>query len=405
MIAEDSNSRISYCACQLPCKTDEDRFSVHLSDEDSEDTTVSYFGIFDGHGGVFAAKLLADSFHQDVLDKYEKAKQNKAFFDKDDVDTTFCEAFRLASADIDARIRDSSTAGSTQVSIFAFLFPDGSSRVFCPWIGDSRCVMYQVQSKKSCSFEMSVDHKPTLPREKKRIEDSESIMWTGEPFEINYEQDLQTIIDNTIHSCISTSSDKRKVTAIRELPGKFSDEVDDIRDVESSASRVPPITNNWVTDRAEAANSMKSTRGAWKFHSFIDKRSLPGGPKIGPWAVFGRYGTSLAMTRSFGDKYGPRSCVAVPDISATTIPAGKHARFVIASDGLWDTMTTEIVESIALSIANPKEAASKLARMAKAIRVSREMRMDDITCIIVDVNPRNFVAPQEDVVQCNCTIG
>jgi hypothetical protein len=35
----------------------------------------------------------------------------------------------------------------------------------------------------------------------------------------------------------------------------------------------------------------------------------------------GRHNISIMMTRSMGDRYGPRSCISLPEISAYTVPA------------------------------------------------------------------------------------
>lgn len=424
----DSNTRLAYAVYQLSGDTDEDRFSVFLSDEDSNDTTMSHFGLFDGHGGAYAAEELAEFFHNDVMRRYNAVKrQSKANFDKEDVDSTFCEVFRVAVADIDNKIRSQSTSGSTLVSLFALNFPDGSTRVFCPWVGDSRCAMFHIQNNKVCVSEMSMDHKPTLHREKKRIEKKENILWTGEPIEVNYELNGQTLDDKTVHSISSSTSGKRKVFAIMELPGQSQDPESDDGDYKADEESDVPTkpANMCVHDAIHDLRKCSTTKDETKtdyitlpprpamtnnfsdvnvLETFIGRRSLPGSPMVGPYAVFGRYGTSLTMTRSIGDKYGPRSCVAVPDISATTIPAGKHVRFIIGSDGLWDTISMETAQDVALLVRSPRVAASKLVALARAVRASSEMHMDDITCIIVDVNPGNFEYPPDNAVKCNCTI-
>jgi len=60
---------------------------------------------------------------------------------------------------------------------------------------------------------------------------------------------------------------------------------------------------------------------------------------VGPEALFGRHNISIMMTRSLGDRYGPRSCVATPEVSAYTVPPNVHCRFVLGSDGFWDVVS------------------------------------------------------------------
>ncbi len=82
--------------------------------------------------------------------------------------------------------------------------------------------------------------------------------------------------------------------------------------------------------------------------SFIQHRRSGDGRGSGPEAFFGRHNISIMMTRSIGDRYGPRGCVAVPEISAYTVPANGHARFVLGSDGFWDVVTTEDVRCVGM---------------------------------------------------------
>ena len=107
------------------------------------------------------------------------------------------------------------------------------------------------------------------------------------------------------------------------------------------------------------------------------------------------------MTRSMGDRKGPRSCVAVPDITAISIPRGVHARFVLASDGLWDVLGVEAVQRIAMSVKDPSVAAYKLSRRAWTIRLNESLYMDDITVVVVDVYPDGFLSQRAE---CQCAI-
>jgi len=109
---------------------------------------------------------------------------------------------------------------------------------------------------------------------------------------------------------------------------------------------------------------------------------------MGPEALFGRRNVSIMMTRSIGDKIGPRSCVAFPEISSVTIPAGKHARFVLASDGFWDVVGIESVRLAALSknFKSSKVLADWLAQKAVRRRSRGGLRQDDVTVVVVDIN-------------------
>ena len=90
------------------------------------------------------------------------------------------------TVETDIEIRKQSNCGSTQASIFIFDKSDGSKRVFCSWVGDSRCCMYQYSGpdNKIISVEMSEDHKPELHREQHRIENMLPPDSTGYPIDV-----------------------------------------------------------------------------------------------------------------------------------------------------------------------------------------------------------------------------
>lgn len=58
-------------------------------------------------------------------------------------------------------------------------------------------------------------------------------------------------------------------------------------------------------------------------HSFISHRCSEDRTIKGPEAVFGRHGVSIMMTRSLGDKFGPRSCVSIPEVAYATVQPGQ----------------------------------------------------------------------------------
>ena len=130
--------------------------------------------------------------------------------------------------------------------------------------------------------------------------------------------------------------------------------------------------------------------------SFIMRRRLvtENGVIMGPEALCGRHNLSIMMTRSIGDKYGPRSCVAVPDICAFTLPSEQHTRFILASDGFWDVVPIESVRVLVMSnkFKDSRELATHLTRKAARKRIKQNMRMDDISVIVVDYNVDKFIA-------------
>ena len=118
--------------------------------------------------------------------------------------------------------------------------------------------------------------------------------------------------------------------------------------------------------------------------SFIDFRRSGG--IVGPEAIFSRYNLSINMTRSIGDKYAARCVIPLPEVTALTISRDEFARFIIASDGVWDVLSPEQVGELGCRAHLRDEAAMVVAEEARRIRLLRRMRMDDISVIVIDVN-------------------
>ena len=98
--------------------------------------------------------------------------------------------------------------------------------------------------------------------------------------------------------------------------------------------------------------------------SFIARRS---GTPTAPEVVTSRYNQSTNLTRSIGDRFGPRCVVAVPDITAISIPSDQYARFVLCSDGVHD----ETPEQEIARVVSQQKPAEELARdlVARAVEL------------------------------------
>jgi len=80
-----------------------------------------------------------------------------------------------------------------------------------------------------------------------------------------------------------------------------------------------------------------------------------------------------------------------------------YDRFIIASDGFWDVISNENVRQCALHYAHqtPQDLAVMLAAKARKLRKRNEMRMDDITVTVVDVNIHQAVFVQSEKCRIN----
>ncbi|KAI6680412.1 hypothetical protein NL676_034293 [Syzygium grande] len=137
------------------------------------DSSTSFFGVYDGHGGKVVAKFCAKYLHQQVLkdEAYSagdiKTSVQKAFFRMDEM-----MRGQRGGSDANGRIDDwafedgphSDFSGPTSGST-ACVAIVRNDRLLVANAGDSRCVI----SRKGQAYNLSRDHKPELEAEKERI--------------------------------------------------------------------------------------------------------------------------------------------------------------------------------------------------------------------------------------------
>ena len=108
-------------------------------------------------------------------------------------DFVLCEAIRRCFDGFNKKIKSNVNAGTTALSLFMNYDSNGSCRITCAWVGDSRCVMYKCKkdpetgSNQPVYVYMSEDHKPMLKREIDRIEARihEDKVWYKLPLEVD----------------------------------------------------------------------------------------------------------------------------------------------------------------------------------------------------------------------------
>ncbi|CAI2369844.1 unnamed protein product [Moneuplotes crassus] len=170
---EGSVDKIRYGVCSMQGwrKTMED---THIVDTESLGEGISLFAVFDGHGGTEVSEYLKNNFVK-VL------KDNKNFIKKD-YELALIQTFKeldqsLITPEVNDELIGFSTAPKElweKPEIEGVAYSVGSTAcvalvtldaIFVANLGDSRCII----SKKSKAYEMSIDHKPNLDSEKKRI--------------------------------------------------------------------------------------------------------------------------------------------------------------------------------------------------------------------------------------------
>lgn len=97
---------------------------------------------------------------------------------------------------------------------------------------------------------------------------------------------------------------------------------------------------------------------------------------------------STCVTRSIGDWDGSRALVPAPELHRFTVGTAAWVRVVIASDGLWDLVTSKEAAHTLRTHATPQAAAARLVRMARDRSLNRfGLLKDDTTVLVVELNP------------------
>ena len=127
---------------------------------------------------------------------------------------------------------------------------------------------------------------------------------------------------------------------------------------------------------------------ALRRHSFIERRKDPQGNEFGSPCIFAHDGgISLQITRSIGDRDAARSVIATPEINDFDLGQGEYSRIVVASDGVFDAVSSAAVAKFVSKHKDPQRAALKLVKYAKEKRLYSGKGIDDITAIVFDLNP------------------
>jgi hypothetical protein len=107
------------------------------------------------------------------------------------------------------------------------------------------------------------------------------------------------------------------------------------------------------------------------------------------WSQHGRF-PGAAFTRSIGDSSSEALGVTAEPELVTQRLSNAHPFFVIASDGVWEFLTSQQVVDMIACFDEPREAAEAVACEAFHQWRAREVRRDDITIIVVQVAVRTL---------------
>ncbi|CAA7408669.1 unnamed protein product [Spirodela intermedia] len=139
----------------------EDFFDIKMHEVDGQ--AVSLFGVFDGHGGAYAAEYLKEHLFENLVKHPQFITDTKLAISEtyQKTDSNFLDSERNT-------LRDDGSTASTAVLV--------GNHLYVANVGDSRAVI----SKAGKAIALSDDHKPNRSDERKRIEDAGGVvMWAG----------------------------------------------------------------------------------------------------------------------------------------------------------------------------------------------------------------------------------
>ncbi|KAH7293371.1 hypothetical protein KP509_28G022800 [Ceratopteris richardii] len=105
---------------------------------------------------------------------------------------------------------------------------------------------------------------------------------------------------------------------------------------------------------------------------------IPDGSEVGPLRCFPG---GLCLSRSIGDFDVGDFILPIPHVKQIKLSRA-GGRFIIASDGVWDSISCEKAAKCCRGL-SPKDAAWKIVRTS----VKKRGLRDDTTCLVVDVTP------------------
>lgn len=122
---------------------------------------------------------------------------------------------------------------------------------------------------------------------------------------------------------------------------------------------------------------------------------IDGGDPPRLWVQNGMY-PGTAFTRSVGDSTAERiGVVADPEVSKVQLTPD-HLFFVVASDGVFEFLSSQAVVNMAARYTDPRDACAAIAGESYKLWLEHESRTDDITIIIVNIRGLNSAAGSTD---------
>jgi serine/threonine protein phosphatase PrpC len=136
---------------------------LNMDGANNEMNNINFFGVFDGHGGKKVSHYLRNN-----LPAFFTTKFKKNIFSKNDAFTKYTnQVYDLLQTNLkEKHPRAVEYCGST-ACVGIHTMENDKQYIWIVNVGDSRAILCNKDGK---AVQLSIDHKPNLPEEKKRIE-------------------------------------------------------------------------------------------------------------------------------------------------------------------------------------------------------------------------------------------
>lgn len=143
-----------------------DEFLPEVDKPPSDLLNLSYYAVFDGHGGLRASSYSAQKLHKIIAQKFPKGMAGIEV----DMKRCFTESFKKLDEDFLTEARQKKPSwkdGTTAVSVLAV-----NNTLYIGNLGDSKAVLcrFNESTKNHVAIPLTVDHNPTLYEERMRIQ-------------------------------------------------------------------------------------------------------------------------------------------------------------------------------------------------------------------------------------------
>lgn len=141
---------------------------VHILNIDGEDKSmnnINFLAVFDGHGGKAVSRYLKDNLPQFFVNKFKKDIYSK----QDNASSYFYKVYDMIQTQMkEQHPRVVQYCGSTACVVIQTKDKNNKNIMWVINVGDSRAVKC---NKNNIAEQLTQDHKPNVPSEKKRIEE------------------------------------------------------------------------------------------------------------------------------------------------------------------------------------------------------------------------------------------